>query len=102
MSGDTVLYDGVREVANRIHVNTALLHLGAVPFPVTGPVRYTMTARDAVKLCDLIRPHRVIPVHYEGWEHFKEGRAAIEAQSSEALRAVVRWLAIGTPMDVAV
>jgi L-ascorbate metabolism protein UlaG (beta-lactamase superfamily) len=64
-----------------------------------------MTARDAVKLCDLIRPHRVIPVHYEGWKHFKEGRAAIErefAQSSEALRAAVRWLAIGTSVDVAV
>ena len=37
ISGDTVLYDGVREVADRLDVDTALLHLGGVRFPVTGP-----------------------------------------------------------------
>ena len=36
ISGDTVLYDGVREVADRLEVDTALLHLGGVRFPVTG------------------------------------------------------------------
>ena len=36
ISGDTVLYDGVREVADRLQVDTALLHLGGVRFPVTG------------------------------------------------------------------
>jgi L-ascorbate metabolism protein UlaG (beta-lactamase superfamily) len=45
ISGDTVLYDGVRQVADRLKVGTALLHLGAVRFPVTGPVRYSMTSR---------------------------------------------------------
>src|SRR5262249_18523826 len=43
ISGDTVLYDGVRQVAKRIDVGTALLHLGGVRFPVSGPFRYTMT-----------------------------------------------------------
>jgi hypothetical protein len=28
ISGDTVLYDGVREVARRLDVNLAILHLG--------------------------------------------------------------------------
>ena len=37
ISGDTVLYDGVREVAGRLRVDVALLHLGGVQFPVTGP-----------------------------------------------------------------
>ena len=58
ISGDTVLYDGVRQVADRVDVGTALLHLGGVHFPVTGPVRYTMTAHDAVELCGLLRPRR--------------------------------------------
>jgi L-ascorbate metabolism protein UlaG (beta-lactamase superfamily) len=62
-SGDTVLYDGVREVAGRVEVDTALLHLGAVRFPVTGPVHYTLTARDAVELCRLVRPRTVLPIH---------------------------------------
>lgn len=65
ISGDTVLYDGVRQVAGRVEVDLALLHLGGVRFPITGPLRYTMTAADAIELCQLIHPHTVIPVHYE-------------------------------------
>jgi hypothetical protein len=56
ITGDTVLYDGVRQVADRLQVDTALLHLGCVRFPVTGPVRYSMDAREAVELCRLVRP----------------------------------------------
>ena len=33
ISGDTVLYDGVREVAERLDVDVAILHLGDVPVP---------------------------------------------------------------------
>ena len=44
ISGDTVLYDGVRSVADRVDVGTALPHMGGVRFSVTGPVRYSMTA----------------------------------------------------------
>jgi L-ascorbate metabolism protein UlaG (beta-lactamase superfamily) len=72
ISGDTVLDDGIRQVAARLTVDTAVLHLGAVRFGITGPVRYTMTGRDAVELCELLRPRTVLPVHYEGWGHFRE------------------------------
>ena len=77
ISGDTVLYDGVREVA-RLDVDLAVVHLGGVRFPVTGPVRYTMTAEDAIELCDLLEPRRLVPIHYEGWKHFRQGRVAAE------------------------
>jgi L-ascorbate metabolism protein UlaG (beta-lactamase superfamily) len=33
ITGDTVLYDGVRQVADRLQVDTALLHLGCLCFP---------------------------------------------------------------------
>jgi L-ascorbate metabolism protein UlaG (beta-lactamase superfamily) len=99
ISGDTVLYDGVREVADRVDVGTALLHLGGVQFPVTGPLRYTMTARDAVELCRLIRPRTAIPIHYEGWKHFREGRDAIEREFAGASQDL-RWLDIGVPASV--
>lgn len=98
ISGDTVVYDGVRQVADRLQVDTALLHLGGVRFPVTGPVHYTMTAAQAVDLCRLIEPRAIIPIHYEGWKHFREGREAIErefAQAPGGLRERVRWLPIG-------
>jgi len=98
VTGDTVLYDGVRSVADRVEVDTALLHLGDVRFPVTGPVHYTMTAEEAVELCRLVRPRTAIPVHYEGWKHFRQGRESIErevALAPEDIRRRVRWLPIG-------
>jgi L-ascorbate metabolism protein UlaG (beta-lactamase superfamily) len=103
ISGDTVLYDGVREVANRLQVDTALIHLGAVRFGVTGPLRYTMTASEAIELCGLVKPRTAIPIHYEGWRHFREGREAIErelATAPEEIRASVRWLTIGEPAEL--
>ena len=103
ISGDTVLYDGVRQVADRLRVGTVLLHLGGVRFPITGPVRYTMTARDGVELCGLIDPRTIIPIHYEGWKHFVEGRDAIEREFSGVpeLRDRIRWLTLGVPTAVA-
>ena len=73
-------------------------------FGVTGPLRYTMTARDAVELCELVKPRTAIPIHYEGWKHFKQGREAIEAElaaAPEDIRRRVRWLPIGEGVDLA-
>jgi L-ascorbate metabolism protein UlaG (beta-lactamase superfamily) len=103
ISGDTVLYDGVRAVADRLEVETALIHLGGVRFPVTGPFRYTMTASEAVELCGLLEPQTVFPIHYEGWKHFRQGREAIEAEFANApaaFRESVRWLPLGAPVDL--
>jgi L-ascorbate metabolism protein UlaG (beta-lactamase superfamily) len=104
ISGDTVLYDGLREVADRLQVGTALLHLGGVRFPISGPVRYTMAAREAVQLCQLVQPRAVIPIHYEGWKHFREGREEVEAElaaAPEDVRKRVRWLPIGVATELA-
>jgi len=105
ITGDTVLYDGVRAVADRIDVGAALLHLGGVRFPVSGPLRYTMTAAEAVELCSLVRPGLAIPIHYEGWQHFREGRDAVEAEWAKApadFRERVLWLPIGEATEVVV
>ncbi|RKN47569.1 MBL fold metallo-hydrolase [Micromonospora endolithica] len=103
ISGDTVLHHGTRAVAERLHIGTALLHLGGVRFPITGPLRYTMTGRKAVELCQAIRPHTVIPVHYEGWRHFRQPRAAIErafATAAADIRRSIRWLDTGVPTSI--
>jgi L-ascorbate metabolism protein UlaG (beta-lactamase superfamily) len=104
ISGDTVLYDGVRQVADRMQVGLALLHLGGVRFPVTGPVRYSMTAQNAIELCRVLRPRTAIPVHYEGWTHFRQGREAIESELANApadIRRSFRFLAIGAGVELA-
>jgi L-ascorbate metabolism protein UlaG (beta-lactamase superfamily) len=104
VTGDTVLYDGLRQVAGRLRVDTALLHLGCVRFPVTGPVRYSMTAREAVQLCRLVRPRTAIPVHYGGWTRFHQGRTAIEQELEQApadIRGSISWLPIGASIGIA-
>jgi L-ascorbate metabolism protein UlaG (beta-lactamase superfamily) len=103
VTGDTVLYEGVRQVAERIDVGTAIMHLGGVRFPVSGPLRYTMVAKDAVELCRLIRPATTIPVHYEGWSHFRQGRERVERELAAAPKDVVdsvRWAPIGEPIAI--
>lgn len=105
ITGDTVLYDGVREVAQRLDVGTALVHLGGVRFPISGPLRYTMTAAEAVELCGLVRAHTAIPIHYEGWRHFRQGRDEVEAEfaaAPEEFRRSVRWLPTGAAVEVEV
>jgi L-ascorbate metabolism protein UlaG (beta-lactamase superfamily) len=103
ITGDTVLYDGVREVANRLEVDVALVHLGGVRFPITGPLRYSMRARDAVELLGLVRPRTAIPIHYDGWKHFQETREEIErefASAPEEIRDAIRWLPQGEPVEL--
>jgi L-ascorbate metabolism protein UlaG (beta-lactamase superfamily) len=100
ISGDTVLYDGVRQVCDRLDVDVALLHLGGVRFPITGPIRYTMTIDDALTLCAELRPRLAVPVHYEGWSHFREGGDAIEAALADAppeIAQAFRRLPLGEP-----
>jgi L-ascorbate metabolism protein UlaG (beta-lactamase superfamily) len=103
ITGDTVLYDGVREVADRLEVDVALVHLGGVRFPITGPARYSMTARDAVELIGLVRPRTAIPIHYDGWKHFQEAREEIEREFASApaeVRERIRWLPRGEPVEL--
>ena len=40
-----------------------------------------------------------IPIHYEGWKHFREGRTAIEREFAAADEPLT-WLALGEPADV--
>jgi L-ascorbate metabolism protein UlaG (beta-lactamase superfamily) len=80
-----------------------LIHLGGVRFPITGPVHFTMTAAQAVELCGLMRPRVTIPIHYEGWQHFRQGRDAIESEFAAAppqVRDSVRWLPLGEAFDI--
>jgi L-ascorbate metabolism protein UlaG (beta-lactamase superfamily) len=99
VSGDSVLYPGLREVAARVTVGTAMLNLGGVTFPwLSGPLRYTMNAEEAVELSQLLDPHVILPLHYEGWKHFRQSRGTAQrilAASPVADR--VRWLAPGMP-----
>lgn len=103
VTGDTVLHRGLRATAAALTVDVLVVHVGGVRFPITGPLRYTMTGRQAAELVALVDPRVAVPVHYEGWSHFRDGRPELEAAVAglpEPARRRVRWLAPGEPTDV--
>ncbi|KQY37073.1 MULTISPECIES: MBL fold metallo-hydrolase [Nocardia] len=102
MSGDSVYFRGLEQVARRLDVDIALLHIGAVRFGLTGPVKYTMDARDAARFIRLLGPRIALPVHYEGWSHFSEShdRARVRLlEESEGVHHRVQWLPLGQAVE---
>lgn len=78
ISGDTVWYEGVQEVANRFHIQTAVLFLGAARVAIAGPSALTMTAEDAITAARAFPDAAIVPLHFEGWQHFSETRTQVE------------------------
>ena len=105
ISGDTVLYDGVREVADRLRGR----HRAPAPrrraLPGDGAAALHDDRRATRSSCAASSARaRAIPIHYEGWKHFREGRERDRARAGRApedVRRRVRWLPIGEPVDLA-
>lgn len=99
ISGDTVWYPALHALAGRVGV--AFMHLGAGRFNALPWFRYTMSASDAVKAARVLAPRVVVPIHFEGWSHFSEGRSATE-QVFSAAQVPTCWLTQGerTPVEV--
>ena len=103
ITGDTVWFNGIHEIAHRFKIGTVILHIGKASFPITGPIRFTLNAREAVRIIRVIDPHVAIPVHYEGWSHFREPKKKAEEQFSAAeLEEIVLWLPLGIPVNIEV
>lgn len=84
ITGDTVYFKGIKEVANRYKIDIGIFHLGSVEFRyLTGFGRYTMNSADLFKSVEVLKPKRVIPIHYRGWTHFKEKENALRSRISE-------------------
>jgi|GEM_PF-5143521 len=72
-----MIFDGVREVAQRAKIDVAVIHARAVRFPwLTGPARYTFNAAEAVEVARLTNARNVIALHTSGGSHFREARQA--------------------------
>src|SRR5215510_3921187 len=77
VTGDTVRYDGLAEVARRFPVGVVLLFAGAAQ--TRGPFNLTMNTNDAIETAHAFPDATIVPVHCEGWAHFSQGRADLEA-----------------------
>lgn len=98
ITGDTVFYKGVTEVASRFDVAVAVVHLGCASW---GPLRFTMNASEAETFARTFPKATLVPVHYEGWTHFKEKRADVERVFADAkLDERLAWLDLGVARDL--
>ncbi|TDN91828.1 MBL fold metallo-hydrolase [Microbacterium sp. BK668] len=103
VTGDSVLTRRLRRFARRTRADVAIINAGGVRFASTGPLEYTMTGRDVVTLIGDLQPRIAVPAHYDGWSHFRDGEEGLRLALDNAppdVRAKVRWLPDGTPVDV--
>jgi len=101
VSGDTVWYDGVAEVARRFDVIAAFLFMGAARVAAVGPAHLTMTAAEAVDAARVFAQATIVPLHFEGWAHFSEAREDItRAFAGAGLAHRVCWPIPGKRMRV--
>ena len=101
ISGDTVWYEGVAEIARRFTIYTAVLFMGAalVPEIVNSPL--TMTAADGIEAARAFQNAKIVPLHYEGWAHFSESRDVISSAFDSAdLANRLHWLQAGIKSEL--
>jgi L-ascorbate metabolism protein UlaG (beta-lactamase superfamily) len=70
LSGDTMPFEGLAQVAERGPIDTAVIHVGGTTLP--GGFIVTMRGLEAVEALRTLRPTVAVPVHYGDYSVFKE------------------------------
>jgi L-ascorbate metabolism protein UlaG (beta-lactamase superfamily) len=70
ISGDTVWYDGVAEVARRFKAGLVMPFAGAAQ--TRGPFHLTMDTNDTIETARAFPDAVIVPLHTDGWAHFKQ------------------------------
>jgi hypothetical protein len=77
ISGDTVWYDGVAEVARRFKAGVVLPFAGAAQ--TRGPFHLTMDTNDTIETARAFPDAVIIPLHTDGWAHFRQNGGDLRA-----------------------
>ncbi len=86
VSGDNASLDAVERIAARFGpVDTAVLFAGAPRFPILfdGGLIVLDSAQPA-EAAAVLGARQVVPVHYDSWAHFTEGRDDLVAAFTDA------------------
>jgi L-ascorbate metabolism protein UlaG (beta-lactamase superfamily) len=76
VTGDTVWYGGVAEVARRYSPRLIVLFAGAAK--TRGAFHLTMDSNDAIETAHAFPDAQIVAVHNDGWAHFTESREELE------------------------
>jgi L-ascorbate metabolism protein UlaG (beta-lactamase superfamily) len=82
ITGDTVWFDGVAEVARRFRAGIVLLFAGSAQS--RGPFHLTMDTNDAIETAHAFPDAVIVPVHHHGWAHFTQNAEDLD-QTFKAL-----------------
>jgi len=92
ITGDTVWYEGIVEVAKRFDVKMVILFMGAAIVKQVGNDHLTMTIEESFKVVELFDKAVIVPLHFEGWEHFSEPYIEIEKRyKAKGLGPRLQW-----------
>jgi L-ascorbate metabolism protein UlaG (beta-lactamase superfamily) len=63
-----------------------------------------VTGAEAADLCRRLTPATVVPIHYDGWSHFREERTAAESELATGLAGgpKITWLEPGAVTSIVV
>ncbi|MGC4938917.1 MBL fold metallo-hydrolase [Kribbella sp. DT2] len=86
VSGDNASLAAVQEIADRFGpIDTALLFAGAPRIPALfDGIPLVLDSAQAAEAARLLDARRVVPVHYDSWSHFSEGRDELVAAFTAA------------------
>jgi L-ascorbate metabolism protein UlaG (beta-lactamase superfamily) len=76
ITGDTVWYAGVAEVARRYSPRLVVLFAGAAK--TRGAFHLTMDSNDAIEAAHAFPDAQIVAVHNDSWAHFTESREELE------------------------
>ena len=75
ISGDNASLELVREIAERLGpFDLALLSAGAAQTALAGGAFLTLTSELAAEAVRILGSPQTVPLHFEGWAHYTEGR----------------------------
>jgi L-ascorbate metabolism protein UlaG (beta-lactamase superfamily) len=75
VSGDTVWYEGVADLARRVDIDLAILFAGAAR--PRGAFHVTMDNNDVVEAAHAFGDATIVAIHNEGWQHLSESQTDV-------------------------
>jgi hypothetical protein len=73
ITGDTVWYEGVAEIARRYKPRLVVVFSGSAK--PRGPFHMTMDSNDVLETAHAFPQAKIVAIHNDGWAHFTETEA---------------------------
>ncbi|KAH7350050.1 beta-lactamase superfamily domain-containing protein [Plectosphaerella cucumerina] len=104
-TGDTVYTDELPPMAENFHIAAAIMNIGDAHYqfePEPAPMtQITMGGKDAARLFRAIKADWIVPMHYDGWDHFTQYQAELSKAFKETgVHENVIWLKPGESVKI--